>query len=280
MAEIRRVTHRKSIHKKIVKGAPDLDFDLPRELSPISDDIMDYMIVISGLRKIGKTTLFQGFQDPFFVMCDRNAGLALFQKRITRWEQFLKIIEILENEPDYCGIVIIDTGFTLYEFCFKYVMDDLGITDPKDKGWGVVWKVIFKHFYEAHERIIEAGFGLGVIAHSEDKERPDGGSTKKAKLSAQAYTYYTGLADVLAHYQYNPDTGDRELIITGSAEVDAGTNIDYHFKYTNGSAIKTIPMGSNKDQSYKNFMLAFNNKLIAEKSFKKTSGSFKKKVSQ
>lgn len=260
----KKIVRKKKVSKKNkVKShsGPNLNFELPTKTTEISDNISDYIIVLSGERKIGKTTFFQQLGGTFFVMLDRNKGLKLNSKRITSWDEFLRIVELLEANPNYCEMVIIDTGYTLYELCFKFVCREHGVTDPRDKGWGVVWKDIFRQFVEAHERILEAGFGLGVIAHSEEKELPGGGTKLRAKLSAGAYTYYTGLADVLAHYQYNQITGKRELIIKGTHAIDAGTNIDEHFKYTDGSPIEKIAMGSDKKESCKNFLKAFNNKL-------------------
>lgn len=266
---------KKSTKKSTHRQGDPLDFELPTEYSDISNRLEDYIFLFSGERKIGKTTLFQQMDDVFFVMLDHNRGLKLRQKRIQSWEEFLRIIELLESTQDYCRLVVIDTGFSLYELCFKYKCDEHGITDPRDKGWGVVWKDIFREFVEAHERILNAGFGLGIIAHSEAKEKPGGEETKlRAKLSNQAYTYYTGLADVLAHYQYNEVTGKRELIIKGSSSVDAGTNIDDHFRYTDGSPIDKIPMGKSKEEAFKNFKAAFNNKLKPKEARKKKS--FKK----
>lgn len=275
MAVKKIIRKKTSLKKKTVKKNPKLDFELPTAYSDISDNINDYMIMLSGERKIGKTTLFQQFGKCFYVMCDRNLGLKLKQKRITSWDEFLRIIELLEENPRYCELVVIDTGYTLYEFCFKYVCEEFNVKDPRDKGWGVVWKSIFMEFTGAHERILAAGYGLGVVAHSEEKEKPEGGTKLKAKLSAQAYTYYTGLADVLGHYQYS-NSGDRELIIRGSAYVDAGTNIDEHFMYTNGVPITKIPMGKTKEQAYKNFLAAFNNELIQKEGHKRKKKSYKR----
>ena len=273
---------RNGTKSRVKKSIPKLT--LPEAPSEISNNLSDYIWLLYGERKIGKTTLLAQFEDVFFLMFDpKNRGLAIYQRHVSKWEEFLKYIKLLEENPDYCKMVIIDTGFMAYEMCYAYVCKKHGVEDPRDKGWAVVWKDISREFMEAHERILNLGLGLGITAHADIKEitRKDGTSYNKltTQLGSAAFKYYNGLVDIIAYYHYN-EKGNRELLLRGDSLVEAGTRIEQHFQYTDGSPVVNIPMGKNPKEAFNNVQKAFNNQLMRPKEAErksKTKKSFKRK---
>jgi len=267
---------KKVIRKKVATEAKrvtqNIDVSLPDHVTEISNNLEDYTWMLYGERKIGKTTLLSQFNNPLFLMFDPlNKGLAIKQVYINSWEVFIKILHQLKaklkKSPNYCNMVVIDTGFMCYERCYQYKIKKLGITDPKDRAWGSAWKEISREFMEAHDLIFDLGVGFAVTAHAQIAEitRKDGSTYNKltTQLGAQAFKFYNGLVDVIAFYQYN-NKNQRELTIAGDALVEAGARIDNHFKYTNGEPVKDILMGKTSKDAYSSLLKAFNNKLTKE----------------
>jgi len=262
---------------KLKRITNSVDISLPDEATEISDSMEDYTWLIYGERKIGKTTIFSEFDDAIFIMFDPlNKGLSIRQVYCPTWKHFLALLTKLEKklkvDPDYCKMVVIDTGYMCYERCFGYKVQELGIIDPRDKAWGAGWKAIAQEFMLAHDRIFQMGIGLGVTAHSQISEVKRRGGESYDKLSVQlggqALKFYIGLVDVIAYYQYTKD-GAREMTIAGDSFIEAGSRVQEHFKYTNGEPIRNIPMGKTHMQAFKNLTKAFNNELKKEVAKKK-----------
>lgn len=238
---------------------------LPRGLSTPSENLLDYTWLIYGERKIGKTTLLSMFEDHFFLMFEKGAkGLRIRREYVENWGQFLQYIDLLEAEPDYCKMVILDTGGELYEQCLNQAKIDLDLTDIRDKAWGGGYVEVRQRFAQAHERLFRLPSGFAVTAHSEVKTiKPKFGAEYdkiSIQLSAQAFKYYAGVVDTIAYYHYD-DNGRRILTIRGDEGLEAGTRCEGHFLYPDGSPIKDIPMGDSKEEAYSNLVKAFNNEL-------------------
>lgn len=252
---------------KLPPGAkPAPSWDLPTELSVPAERLEQYTMLLFGERKIGKTTLFSRYPDPFFFMFEPGGtSLKLKQKYIASWEDFLHGITLLEKNPGYCRTVVIDTGFMCYERCFEYVKKKLNLEDIRDESWGNGWKVIDAEFRAAHERLFMLGLSFQVTAHTELKhvKRKDGTEYAKltTQLGGQATRFYNGVVDIIGYYHYG-NGGVRTLTIQGSDHVEAGSRVEGHFKYANGSPVSDIPMGKSPEEGFRNLQLAYDNKLI------------------
>ena len=266
---VKKIAKKKSVVKKKSElkkaGMGLIDVSLPSAPTVISDNLEDYTYMIYGERKIGKTTILSEFDDVLFLMFDPiNKGLSIRQVYLPSWLHFLKILKELEKNPNYCKMVVIDTGYMCYERCYQYMISKLGITDPKDKAWGSAWKEIGKEFMQAHDIIFQLGIGFAVTAHTAIVEitRRDGSTYNKltTQLGAQAFKFYNGLVDVIAYYQYS-NKNERELSIKGDSLVEAGARVENHFQYPDGSDVEVVPMGKSSKEAYRNLELAFNNKL-------------------
>ena len=243
------------------------EFELPTGKSIPLTEMEAFTWFIYGERKIGKTTLVDEFEDVYFLMFEPGgSALAINQTYVRDWRFFVnKIIPKLEKRPNYCRAVCIDTGFMCYERCVEFCMKELELESPSDEAWGNAWKYIAKEFRDAHQRLIDAGFSIICVAHSElltIKKRNGLEYTRvRVNLGKQATAYYGGTFDVVAYYHYD-ESGNRVLQIRGDAEVDAGLRIKNHFNYTNGEHIKILPLGDEDEaDAFRRLKIAFNNKL-------------------
>jgi hypothetical protein len=263
---VAKITIHKPVKATIGKvKAPD-KFKLPSGLSEPETDFGKMTWLIYGEPKIGKTSLLSHWDDPYFAMFEPGGkGLRIKQTFLPDWDTFLKLISALEENPDYCKTLVIDTGYAAYERCFDYCLAELDIDKPGDtKDFGMGWKFIDKEFKSAHDRIINLGLGFAVTAHSEEKDITKGGFTRHkttTRLGAQATRFYTGLIDVIGYYHFTSD-GERLLKLRGTNETLAGTRFEENFHYTDGEPIFDLDMGHSSKEAFTNLMLAFNNKLI------------------
>lgn len=242
------------------------NLSLPDKKTIPFTDMSHYTWLIYGERHIGKTELAAQFNDPFFMFFEPGGNAqSLKAVFVPTWEHFLKYIELLEKNPDYCQTVVIDVGGKCYDCCFDYTCRELGIQHPVDEAkGGKGWKMVDKYFIEAHNRIFSAGFGIIALAHSTIREvkRKDGTSYDKltVDLGAQAFRYYCGTFDNTGFYNYT-NGGKRVLTIRGDENVEAGTRCTKNFLYTDGTPIKDVSMGNSAKEAYNNLQMAFNNKL-------------------
>jgi len=269
-----------SLGKKTIAQPRTTALTLPEELSTPSDNLLDYTFLIYGERKIGKTTLLAQFEDPFFLLSEPAAkGLSIRKREVENWKEFNSYIDLLEKRPDYCKMVVLDTGDGFYNMCHEDAKADLGLEDIRDKAWGGGYVEIRARFKDAHKRLYNRGTGFAVTAHSEIQHvKPKFGpeyDRLSIQLGGQAFKYYAGIVDTIAYYHYD-DNGKRILTIRGDETVVAGTRCKGHFLYPDGSPIFDIPMGESEEEGYANLVLAFNNELPTPAPSK--SAAAKKKI--
>src|SRR5690606_36608093 len=102
-----------------------------------SVSLLDYTWLIHGERKIGKTTLLSRFENPFFLMFEPGAkALSLKKRDVQSWKEFEGYIKLLEENPGYSRMNVIDTGDMCYAQCLLQAKKDLGLEDIRDKAWG------------------------------------------------------------------------------------------------------------------------------------------------
>jgi len=247
--------------------------ELPSYEKGVETDLSRFVVLVSGDRKIGKTTFFKEFPDPFFCFCEPG-GKSIPGKKVNIrcWEDFKKVTTLLTATPDYCKTVVIDTGYMLYEYCFDFCLRTFGIDRPQDESWGNAWKFIEREFRTEQLKITDAGYGLGATAHTEIKTVKNRQGIEHEKLTiqlgGQATKFYNAFADIIVHYQYD-ENGRREMVIRGDNTIEAGTRTTDNFLYTDGSRISSLPMEfSNakrpEKEAFALFEKAFNNGIERE----------------
>lgn len=236
------------------------DYELPTEKSKPKTSIGDYIILLFGEKKIGKTMLSAQFPDAIHVMWEPGGkALEIYQSEFADWGTFKKAVTKLRTDKRFKTIVI-DTVDLAFKAADAYACSKLAIEDPADEEWGKGWRAIRKEFERQIHRLISAGKGVIFISHAMEREiRTRRGSSSHRVVSTmprQAAEIIEGLVDVWAYFSYDGD--DRVLVVGGDEDVSAGHRLNGRFLW-NGAPVKKIPMGESAEQGYKNFVDAFNN---------------------
>lgn len=238
------------------------EFELPTEKSVPKTEIGDFIILMFGEKKIGKTMLSAQFPDAFHMMFEPGGrSLEIYQSEFTDWGTFKKAVTKLKNDKRF-NTVVIDTVDLAFKSAEQYACAKLAIDDPADEEWGKGWRAIRKEFERQIHRLISAGKGVIFISHAMEREiKTRRGSSSHRMVSTmprQAAEIIEGLVDIWSCFTYDGDK--RMLVIGGNEDVSAGHRLEDRFRWK-GEPINKIPMGSSAEEGYGNFVDAFNNKF-------------------
>jgi len=253
---------------------------LPTKLSVPSSEIEDYITMIFGLEKIGKTTLLSRFDDVFHAMFEEGGrALALHQRSIRSWSEWLQYLKLLEKDDTF-GNVSLDTIDEAFEMCFDYVCRVEGFSHPADAEYGKGWDAMYREFHRSIRRLTKVGKGIFFVSHARERtiKSRHGGEYDRIvpSMKNQARKVIEPLVDIWAYYYYDGD--ERWLQIVGDDLVAAGHRLEGRFLDKNtGEPLKAIPMGNSADEAYRNLTSAFNNELALKGGGTKRA---KKKVSR
>ncbi len=255
---------------------------LPTEKTVPRADLQDYSALIYGKKKVGKTTLASMFANAFFMLCEPGGkALSIYSRPVRNWIEVKQYIRLIQKDKKFANVVI-DTGDYFYEYCSEFICKKHAIDHPSDEPWGKGWKAVKAEMSAEINKLLHSGKGVIIISHAREEEvdKREGGTYQRttSTLSGQAKELLEGLVDIWGYYTYKDN--ERVLVIQGDDFIDAGHRIEGRFQYPDGTPIKEIPMGKNKEEAYGNFLLAFNNKLPkpAMTLVKKPAVVLKKKV--
>ena len=246
---------------------------LPTALSEPMTSLSDYSILLYGLEKIGKTTLASMFPDALFFMTEPGGkSLRIYQIPILAWRELQDALVEVSRTKRFRTLVL-DTADLAYRLCEQHICKKLGITHASDETWGKAWGLIRNEFQITMAKMQSLGRGCIFISHAHEQEvrRRSGVSTHRTvpTMANIAQNTLEPMADFWVYYGLK-ESGARELQIRPDSDVSGGirTGIeeeDQRFRYTDGTPIETIPMGTSPKESYENFVAAFENRLPRKK---------------
>jgi len=238
---------------------------LPTSPNVPSVNLSDYIILLYGEKKIGKTTLANEFDKPIFLSCEEGTrALEAYSVQPKDWKEVLGYLSLLEEGDHDFKTVVIDTVDKFADMCFDYTCTRLCIEHPGDENdFGKSWGIVRKDVHKAISGLTRLGMGLIFISHSKEIEIKSRTGRKYNKIvttmSGTARQILEAEADVWAYYCYGKQ-GRRELWISGDDKVSAGNRLNRHFKTVDGKAVQRIFMGDNESEAYAALIDAFNNK--------------------
>jgi hypothetical protein len=235
---------------------------LPKERSEASTHLEDYITLLYGPKKIGKTTFASQFPDAFFMMFEPGSkALEIYSRPMKKWADFKAYVDLLTVDKRFKNVVI-DTADLCYLFCERFTCAKLGVEDIADAGYGKGWRSSKIEFILTINKLVNAGKGIIFLSHSSEREveLADGSEIMRvtSTMSKQAAEVLEALVDIWVYYRYTK-TGGREFVIRGTQKIDAGTRTKKNFL-----GISRIPAGNNEEEAYENFVAAFENRLTTE----------------
>jgi len=245
---------------------------LPTALSEPMTSLSDYSILLYGLEKIGKTTLASMFPDALFFMTEPGGkSLRIYQIPILAWRELQDALVEVSRTKRFRTLVL-DTADLAYRLCEQHICKKLGITHASDETWGKAWGLIRNEFQITMAKMQSLGRGCIFISHAHEQEvrRRSGVSTHRTvpTMANIAQNTLEPAVDFWLFYGLD-EHGARILQIRADSDISAGIRTgvgeDQRFRYTDGTPIEAIPMGTSPKEAYENFVAAFENRLPRKK---------------
>lgn len=242
---------------------------LPTKKTELPSDLSSYTSFIFGHQKIGKTSFTAQFPDALhFFFEPSGTDYELYAVEPANWDEFIGYIDTLEAEKMLGTLkfktFILDVVDLAYDMCLAHVCGKQGLDYPPLNDFGKTWKEIKTEFRDTMLRLARLG-GIVVVSHVKE--------TKIELRDGSEYTVYqpscakgcsevlSKWADLTGYYRVG-DNGERELCITPTSEYEAGNRMERRFKFTDGTQMHAIPMGSSATEAFGNFMKAFRNEMV------------------
>jgi len=236
-------------------------YALPTVKTKPKEELQDYIILMCGREKLGKTSLCAEFEDAIFLMCEPGGkGLEIYKRDVENWTQFKGYIASIRRDKRF-RTVIIDTADKAFDFCFDAVCQQLRIDHPSDEEWGKGWNAIAREFSRQINLLAQAGKGVIFTSHVKEvtiKRRGNRPETTRIvpTMATGARRILEPLVDIWTFMQYD-EHGERELWLRGDDVIAAGHRLQHNFL-----GYEKIPMGKNAAEAYRNFIDAFHNRLV------------------
>lgn len=153
----------------------NLDDVTPNVVTP---DLSNKIWLFYGEMATRKTSVACSFPQHLLIAVDigykmiNGAQAAL----ISSWQDFKSIVRQLDkpNNKARFKIVAIDTIGQLYQMCYVYMLTQMGVDEPGQAGaYGSGWKRIRNEFETTLRLIPQKGYGLILLAHSDEVEKED-----------------------------------------------------------------------------------------------------------
>jgi hypothetical protein len=273
--------------KKIVSSQTTIRKDLRGitiqravDLSPISNDPLDYIYLIYGPKKVGKTkfsSLFGADEGTTeFMMFEKLARhLSIHQapmvdtvdpvsgEMIPAWLYAEAYLDDIIRNPGNIRTICADGMLAMYEKAFAQGCKEGGFIHPGGQNdFGVSWDKIKTTFYRFVNKLVETEFGVLFNCHdiAIQHERFDGVKTQIVpNLPRYADEFVRHKIDNVFYFHIR-GKGERWLQLRADETVYAACAPENNFLTLNGEPIWMIPMGNSAEQGYKNFLNAFHNK--------------------
>lgn len=187
----------------------------------VSKNLKGYAVMFFGEPKSGKTTTATQFPKSLLLAFEKgfNAIPGVMALPINTWSDFNQVLRQLDTPEakEMYDNIIVDTADIAAELAEKYVATQNGVTTIADIPFGKGYKLFEKEFDAKLRKIMQMGYGLILISHSEDKTFTDETGVEYNKivptLDKRSSKIVTRMADIIGYSRSvtNPETGSEEV---------------------------------------------------------------------
>ena len=198
--------------------AVDLSKIQPNIVTP---NLADKIWLFYGEMGTRKTSVACKF--PKHIMFSYDIGYKMINGAMAvpmqTWSDFKSAVKQLDNvaNKERFSVVVIDTVGQAYQACYNYVLTQNGASEPGEIGsYGMGWKKIRNEFETTLRSIVQKGYGLVMLAHSDEVEREDKVTKKKVQaikidIDKRPDLIIKGLADFVFYLHKEPTDDNQEV---------------------------------------------------------------------
>lgn len=201
---------------------------LPDAPTPPRRRLEDFVILLYGPPKIGKTTWASQMDKPLFLACEAGLrAIEAYQVPVGSWTAFLEAASLIAKGGHDFRTIVIDTVDNLYTYCADHVFRIHGIHHESDLEWGKGWNLVASEFMRALTKLSLLPYGLVLISHAEDKEiktRTHTYTKAVPSLPKRARRIVLNMADMILYAHIARDGGREERVVSTrpSEQFEAG----------------------------------------------------------
>ncbi|KFZ25963.1 MAG: hypothetical protein KQ78_01919 [Candidatus Izimaplasma bacterium HR2] len=216
----------------------------------ISRDLAGYILFFYGSPKTGKTTIASQFSNSLILAFEKgfNALPGVIAQPINKWMEFKEILMQLETKAakEKYEYIIVDTADLAYLYAEQFIFNKEGVTEYKEIPYGQGYGMVEKEFDKAMRKIVQLGYGLIFISHSQDKTMEDENGEEYNKiiptLEKRGRKVINRMSDIIGYTRIakDPESGEEKtyLFMRGTSRYEAGSRFAYtsdfiEFSYKN-----------------------------------------------
>lgn len=208
------------------------------------------ILIHSDSVKSGKTSVGSDMPKPYYLRFEQGANAinGLPYAALTSWSDFKKVNKMLTNPKtidqarELYTTIIVDTLDVAIGWCNQYICASQGVTRLNDGNGGYgLWQEYKNEWSGEFSKLINAGYTVYFIAHSEEKEIVDGitGETYNKlvpKGDKRTIDYIVEAVDFIGYVKANGVDEEGNVVKSScyfaeTKEYKAGSRFDYMPRY-------------------------------------------------
>lgn len=217
-------------------GILDLKPSIPKQ------KMEEYIWVITGRNKIGKTTLANDFPKPYhFKFEPSTSGLLTYEFDIMEkaneldrhaWLVFKRgVNEFIKNDGYGFKTAIFDPYGVAYDLAKDYICKKYNVDSPADIGdFGTGWGFVNGEVETITRKLISNGFGVVFVAHMKTTTEKDGLGGEKdvvdLDIGGSAGKFIKNMTDIFLLADFDEE-GERKLFVRPTNNQEAGSRLDF-----------------------------------------------------
>jgi len=201
----------------------------------------EFMWVISGRNKIGKTTLASQFPKPYFFLFEPGSStLATYETDVLQeaqkrgmhpWELFRNAVdEFVDNKGYGFKTAVIDPVSTAYDYCEDFVTKRENVDHISKLPYGQGYTMVRDEYSDVIKKL-HSGYTIPLaISHTKDKQKSDGLGNEKTvvdlDITGKSGTFLKNYTDIFLLLDFD-DEGNRKIFVRPSTNQEAGSRLDF-----------------------------------------------------